>query len=192
MTDIWIQDISKARFLLNALTDCGREDTAHAIVSKSTFPNWGYMIDQGATTIWEQWHPHMSRIHSCFVSVGSWFYKGLGGIRMDPQTPGFKHVQIRPHFAENISFAKTTHKSMYGEIVSNWSVDHKGLNLNVQIPVNSTADVYLPADSCEKVLEQGKAINLSTGVRWLREEDGNQVFHLEAGSYNFEVKDVLR
>jgi len=180
------------RFLLNALTDSGREDIAYKLVSNRTFPSWGYMIEQGATTIWEQWNPHMSRIHSCFVSVGAWFYKGLGGIRMDPEAPGFQHFHVRPFFAENISFAKTTFRSMYGNIVSDWSTDRQGLRLRLEIPANSTADVYLPADCIDRVLEAGRPAQLSAGVSWLGEADGKMVFRLVSGCYHFEVKDVRR
>jgi alpha-L-rhamnosidase len=83
-------------FLLQYLQEIGRNDLLFEIVNQTTYPGWGHMLEQGATTWWEQWNGHWSQIHSCFTSLDGWFYQGLAGIRPDPSAPGFKKIIIKP------------------------------------------------------------------------------------------------
>ena len=76
-------------FLLKYLMEQDRNDLIYEMVSKRDYPSWGYMLDHGATTIWEDWSGTMSHIHDTLISVGSWFIQGIGGIRIDEKSPGF-------------------------------------------------------------------------------------------------------
>ncbi len=88
---------------MRALSDNGRPDVAYTIATQKTYPGWGYMVEKGATTIWELWNgdtadPAMnSGNHVMLVGdLGIWLYEYLAGIRPDPEQPGFKHILIRP------------------------------------------------------------------------------------------------
>ena len=83
-------------FLIQYLQQADRNDLIYTIVAQKTYPGWGYMLDRGATTMWEQWNGYYSRIHSCFTSIGGWFNQGIAGIQPDPAAPGFKRVVIKP------------------------------------------------------------------------------------------------
>ncbi len=74
------------------------------------------MVEQGATTMWEQWNGFWSQIHSCFTSADNWLYLGLAGIRPDPAAPGFKNVIIRPAVVGDITWVKAHHDGPYGRI----------------------------------------------------------------------------
>jgi alpha-L-rhamnosidase len=102
------------------------------------------MVEQGATTLWEQWNGHWSQIHSCFTSADNWLYHGLAGIRPDPANPGFKNVLIQPAVVGDITWVKAHHDGPYGRITSHWKREGSKLDLEVTIPPNSSATVVLP------------------------------------------------
>jgi alpha-L-rhamnosidase len=137
--------------LLEYLRQIGRDDLILGMYQKKTYPGWGYMIEQGATTLWEQWNGHWSQIHSCFTSADNWLYHGLAGIRPDPLKPGFKNVIIQPAIVGNITWVKAHHDGPYGRIISYWRREGAKVTLDVTIPPNSTATVHLPGREPKQV-----------------------------------------
>ncbi len=172
-------------FLLQHLQASGRNDLAFTIVNQRTYPGWGYMLDQGATTNWEQWNGYWSQIHSCFTSVGGWFYGGLAGIRPDPAAPGFKRIIIRPGVVGDVQWVKAAFRSIHGPIECNWRRHDGRFTLEVAIPVNTTATVYVPAKDPVAVTEGGRGRDRVEGVKLLRTEEGCAVFAIGSGNYRF-------
>jgi alpha-L-rhamnosidase len=144
------------------------------------------MLEQGATTWWEQWNGYYSQIHSCFTSLDGWFYQGLAGIRPDPAAPGFKHSIIKPAVVGDLTWVKCRHDSPYGRIASNWKREGDKLMLEVAIPANTTATVYVPAKARAGVTESGKPIDKAAGVNFLRMENNAAVYAVGSGKYQFE------
>ena len=180
------------QWLMQVLTDSGHADTAFEIASQNTYPSWGYMISQGATTIWELWNgdtanPAMnSGNHLMLVGdLVSWFYEDLAGIRPDPMQPGFKHVIMRPNPVGDLTFIKASHKSPYGEIRSDWRRDGERFTWNLTVPVNATATVYVPAKTVASVSESGRPADKSPGVKYLRMEGGSAIYEVGSGKYHF-------
>jgi alpha-L-rhamnosidase len=138
-------------FLLEYLHEIGRDDLVLGIYQKKDYPGWGYMIEQGATTMWEQWNGHWSQIHSCFTSADNWLYRGLAGIRPDPANPGFKNVLIKPAVVGDITWVKAHHDGPYGRIAVEWRTEKGAFVMEVVIPPNSTATVFLPDGSTRAV-----------------------------------------
>lgn len=136
--------------LLPALSETGQSDIAYRLLTNTRYPSWGYMIEKGATTIWELWNsdtegPAMnSRNHFAFGSVAEWIQRYLGGIDVDPAAPGYKQFIIRPHIGGALSYARTEYDSPYGTIRSHWTRAGDGYTLRVTVPVNTTARVILP------------------------------------------------
>jgi alpha-L-rhamnosidase len=174
-----------AKYLLNALTENGRADVAYRVASGTTFPSWGHWIKQGATTLWEQWNGTASRNHIMFGDIGAWFYKALAGINPDPQGVGFKRIIIRPRVVGELRWVRAEHKSMYGLIESCWRKENNKFTLEVTIPVNTTATVFVPARDADSVLESGQPVSEVKTVRFLRMKDGNAVFSVGSGRYKF-------
>ncbi len=173
-------------FLLNYLMEIGRNDLLYLVVTQKDYPGWGFMIEQGATTWWEQWNGHWSQIHSCFTSLDGWFYQGLAGIRPDKSEPGFKKVIIKPAMVGDLTRVKCYHDSPYGRIVSNWKREGDKLTMEVTIPANATATVYVPADDTGLVLESGKPAAKAAGVKFEKMENGAAVYAVGSGTYRFE------
>ncbi|MEI7986559.1 MAG: family 78 glycoside hydrolase catalytic domain [Armatimonadota bacterium] len=172
--------------LMDFLQQEGRDDLLLAMYQKRDYPGWGYMVEQGATTLWEQWNGYWSQIHACFASADNWLYQGLAGIRPDPNHPGFKNVIIKPAVVGNITWADGHHDSPYGRIISRWRRDKQKLRMDVTIPANTTATVYVPAKDVSVVTETGAAIALAKGVKFLGMENGAAVFSVDSGMYRFE------
>ncbi|HKW28093.1 MAG TPA: family 78 glycoside hydrolase catalytic domain [Verrucomicrobiae bacterium] len=180
------------QYLMRVLTDNGRPDLAYTIASQKAYPGWGYMIEQGATTIWELWNgntadPEMnSRNHVMLVGdLVIWLYEDLAGIKPDPAAPGFKHIIMKPHPVGGLSFVKATHRSPYGLIVSDWKRDGGTFVWQIEIPVNTTAMVYVPAKSNDQVFEEGRSAAHVRDLKSLGMHSGYAVFNVGSGKYRF-------
>ena len=174
-----------AKYLLNTLTEHGRADVAYRIVSQNDMPSWGWWLEQGATTLWEQWDGGASRNHIMYGDILAWFYKTLAGINPDQAAPGFGHFIIRPNPVGDLTFARASYDSVCGRIVCEWRVRDGRFELTVEVPPNTTATVFLPAASADKVTENGKPASKAEGVRFLRFERNRAVYEVGSGRYNF-------
>ncbi len=144
------------KYLMEALTTNGHADAAYRIATQETYPSWGYMLSKGATTLWERWE-HMtggamnSHNHPMMGSVSSWFYKYLAGIQADPRGPGFKRFVIHPYPVEGLKWVRASYTSMYGVIRSSWRKEKGRLVMNVTVPVNATATVFVPGQKPQEI-----------------------------------------
>jgi len=182
--------------LMLELTRNGYNDEAYRLLNLRTFPSWGFMLEQGATTIWERWDGYVkgrgfqnagmnSFNHWALGSVGEWMWRNIVGINPDEAYPGYKRFTIRPRPGGGLEWAKGTYESIRGTIVSDWKIADNTFTLNVTIPANTTATVYVPTTAPESVAESGKQPAQAKGVQFLRMEDGNAVFAVESGRYVF-------
>lgn len=181
-----------AQWLMRTLSDNGQASLAYTIATQKTYPGWGYMVDQGATTIWELWNgntadPAMNSGNHV-MQIGDlavWMYEYLGGIRSDPSDPGFHHTIIHPYPAGDLTSVSASHKSMYGTIASSWTRRDGRFTLDVTVPPNTAATVWVPAANAATVSESGHAAASAKGVRLVRDETGAAVFEIQSGSYRF-------
>ncbi len=163
-------------------------NTVFDIVNSTEYPGWGFMIANGATTIWETWKESdniFSNNHPMFGSVSEWFYRWLGGIKPDPNNPGFKKFFLTPATPKGLDYINTKYESPYGMITSNWKRASSGaLRYEMTIPKNTTAQVRLAMMSSSKiqVSKNGKALK-KTAIKQL--ETGK--FELKEGDYSIIV-----
>lgn len=175
------------KMLLDVLRREERNDVAYRMVDKRTFPGWGYMIDHGATTLWETWAYSdnvFSQDHPMFGSVNEWFYRSLLGINAG--APGFKRIIIKPQPGGDLTFVKGSYLSVMGPIRSEWRREGRRFSLHVEIPANTTAEVWLPAGDSSNISEGGKPIKEIQGIRWQGMKNGYAVFDVGSGDYHFE------
>ena len=172
-------------FLLQYLQEIDRNDLLFTVVNQITYPGWGYMLSQGATTWWEQWNGYWSQIHSCFTSLDGWFYQGLAGIRPDPATPGFKKMIIKPAIVGDLTWVKAHHDSVHGRIESSWRIADGTLHMDVTIPANTTATIHVPTADPAKVTEGTAPVADAEGVKVLRRESNEVVLAVAGGRYSF-------
>jgi len=167
-----------AKAVLNALSDNGQAETAYKLAAQDTFPGWGWWIANGATTLHENWDIKATRDisdnHMMFGEIGGWFFKGIGGIKIDEQQPGFKNILLQPHFVAGLTHFTASHESPYGTILSSWKRYAKGVKYDVKIPANATASITIPEITGKKVYLNGKVIN--------------NKLEMPAGRYVFEIR----
>ncbi len=155
-------------------------------LSNTTQPSYGFFLKMGETTWPEYWSSTCaSKIHTCYTGVASCFIKGIGGIRNDPEQFGYKRFVIKPHVVGDLTFARTSLHSLYGRIVSNWTRKDGRVTLEVVIPPNSSATVYVPAGDAGTVTEGGRPAAQAEGVTFVRMENGAAVFTVGSGVYRF-------
>ena len=129
-------------------------DYVYQMLKKRTYPGYLYMIDNGATLTWEEWDGERSQLHNCYNAIGSWFIQALAGITPDEANPGYKHFFIRPQLVEGISWAKASKDTPYGVCEVSWKQGNGSFEMDVEIPVGSSATAILPNGE-EKKLTSG-------------------------------------
>lgn len=174
-----------AKYLLNALTENDRADVAYQIASQKDEPSWGWWLEQGATTLWEEWNGGGSHNHIMFGDISAWFYKALAGINLDPAAPGFKHIILKPQPVGDLTFARAEYDSIRGQIVSDWKIENGKFRLKVKIPPNTTATLYLPSTQTGEIREGNKLATTAKGVQSFRQENNCTVFEIASGAYEF-------
>lgn len=181
-----------SQWIMRVLTDYGRPDIAYTIAAQSSYPSWGYMAENDATTIWELWNgntgdPSMNS-HNHVMLLGDliiWYYENLAGIKSDPEDMAFKHIIMKPEVIGGLDFVKASYRSVYGKISSEWKVNDGKLVWDLTIPANTSATVYVPAAKQEDVLESGHRVSNTNGVQFLHQEGNRTVFEVQSGSYSF-------
>lgn len=176
------------KLLLETLSQRGRHDLALALANRRTFPSWGWMLENGATTLWEDWEgttDTKSHSHPMFGSISGWFYRWVGGIQPAPDAVGFDRVLIRPQIPHGLEWAKSSHQSIRGRIESNWETSVEGARFEIVIPPDTIAMVELPAG---ETTESGVALDLAPGVIVGEVIGKTQRIQLASGHYRFLVK----
>lgn len=174
------------KYLLHALTDNGRADVAYSVATQTTAPSWGSWIRDGATTLWEGWDGSGTHNHIMFGDISAWFYETLAGIQ--PGSPGFKTIVIKPEPLGHLKNVEAWHESPYGRIASSWKRDANSFRLDVEIPANTTAKIYVPARDANSVTEGGRAIAGSKTVKFVAMENDRAIFEVGSGKYAFEAQ----
>ena len=184
--------IFATKYMLDQLTRSGRADLAYGIVNQNTFPGWGYMLENGATTMWECWKKEemiYSHNHPMFGSVSEWFYKALAGINSAPGSVAFDKIVIAPQITGDFQWVHGSYNSIRGNITSNWKLDGDTLQIEVRIPANTTAEIWIP--SAAAITEGDKPVELADGVRTIQyptRPDGPTILLVGSGTYTFQTK----
>ncbi|MBX7133174.1 MAG: glycoside hydrolase family 78 protein [Fimbriimonadaceae bacterium] len=165
------------KFMLDVLSQEGYPGVAYAIATQSNFPGWGWMLKNGATTLWEHWEfsdNTFSHNHPMFGSISQWMMQWLGGIRPVAGTTGLAEIVIQPQTPKGLDWVKSSQDTIRGRIISNWSRQGTRLRYEVTIPINTRARAILPEDATEmRALVRPRRVGK------------NSVFDLGSGSYVF-------
>jgi alpha-L-rhamnosidase len=149
------------------LTRNNSTDVGWQLLTNRTFPSWLYMIDNGATTIWERWDGYVkgrgfqdagmnSFNHWAFGAVGEWIWRNIAGLNPDDAQPGWKHFVIAPKPGGGVTWAKAEYQSIRGRIACDWRIEGAKITLRAVVPPNTTATIHLPTSDATKITEGGK------------------------------------
>ena len=139
--------------ITTVLTACGLDETAYKLLLHEGYPGWLYPVTMGATTIWERWNSMMpdrtipdngmnSFNHYSYGAIGDWLYREAAGIK--EAAPGFKKICIKPHLGGGFTYMKAEENTPYGWASSSWKIEGGVFTLEVEIPFNTTAEIYVP------------------------------------------------
>jgi len=175
------------RYLLRALAEGGRSDVIFDMNNQSEKPGYGYQLARWATSLTEAWdaNPSSSQKHFMLGQINEWFYGDLGGIAIDPGSPGFKNILIHPQPVGDVTWAKCAYNSIHGRIAVKWKQTDGKFSLELEISANTTATVFLPSTKSNAITESGRNVKTSAGVKWLRHEKNCAVFEVGSGNYEF-------
>lgn len=181
------------QWLMRELYNMGRSDVAYVLATHTQYPGWGYMVANGATTIWELWNgntaaPAMNSGNHVMLlgDLLPFCYQHLAGIRA--ATPGFKEIKMKPAFElEEIGYIKASHITPYGKVSSHWSQTPVAYEWQITIPANSIAEVWLPNECEKQITENNKALKHTEGIIGLRHEKGYTICRIGSGNYNFHI-----
>jgi alpha-L-rhamnosidase len=183
------------QWLMRGLSDYGRADLAYRIVTNRDYPSWGYMIENGATTIWELWNgntadPGMNS-HNHVMLLGDllvWCYEYLAGIQNTAGSSGFERITMRPHPVDGLDYVKASYRSVRGNIESAWKKADGAFQWEITLPANTVARVYVPAAGRAEVYESGVKADLAEGVKFIEQAGSYAVYEVGSGRYAFTTK----
>jgi len=178
------------KYVLEALATFGHPEVSYKIATQETYPSWGYMLANGATTLWERWEGNGSGAmnsldHPMMGSVDSWFYRYCLGIVPDIQHPGFEEFTIRPIIFNDLTSAEGEYVSVKGIIKSAWRKEKGTISFEVTVPENSTATIFVPSRSRKTITEGDNSIAEVKEIEFLRMQDQYAVYRVGSGSYQF-------
>jgi alpha-L-rhamnosidase len=173
------------QFLFEVLADNGLQELAYKVMNQRTQPGYGWWIEQGATTTWEEWNGDGSRNHPMFGGGITWFYRKLAGMNTDPDQPGYRHIIFRPQPAGDITFASYSNLTSYGIAGIEWKKENGKFYINIKVPVGCTATVYVPALKADEVEESESSYKLSKEITFQGMKEGYAVYNVSSGNYKF-------
>jgi alpha-L-rhamnosidase len=182
-------------YLLAALTDTGHSDVAYHLLLNTDYPSWGYLVEHGATTMWERWNgdqmrgdPSMNSYnHYAYGAVAEWIYRYAAGVDTSASDPGFHTIFLHPTFDSRLETLDFAYQSPYGKVHSAWSVNGAKASWTLTIPPNATGRLSLTSDNAHSYSMDGQALTGSPKVKAVATEPGAELYEIPAGTYSFEV-----
>lgn len=183
-------------YLNHVLTRFGFNDLAFKLLLREEYPSWLYPVKQGATTIWERWDgqkpdgsfqtPGMNSFnHYAYGAIGDWMYRQIAGIDTYEDAPGYKHIKIKPQTGGALTHASASLQTYYGVIRSGWKIDGDNIQVDVEIPANTKATIWLPATDLEKITEKGKKLSSNKSLNIKGVDEGFFKIETGSGKYSF-------
>ena len=183
-------------YLCHVLTRFGYLDEAYRLLLQETYPSWLYPVKMGATTIWERWdgirpdgtfqNAGMNSFnHYAYGAIGDWMYSTIAGIDLMEETPGYQKIKIQPQVGGGFTSAKAHLLTKYGKVSSSWKVEKEKLLMEVEVPCNTSALVYIKANLPNEIFESGKSITSLKEIEVTGKSENYLILKIGSGKYNF-------
>jgi alpha-L-rhamnosidase len=184
-------------YLCHVLTRFGYDSIAYKLLLQDTYPSWLYPVKMGATTIWERWDgerpdstfetPGMNSFnHYAYGAIGDWLYRKMVGLDTYEDGVGYKHIKIQPHIGGDFTTASASLKTYYGTASNSWKIDGDKIEMDVEIPANTKATVFIPASNADAITESGKSLS-AQNIKVDATENGYVQVEVGSGKYHFVV-----
>ena len=173
---------------MRSLLEGGRSDVLWDVMQEDTRPSYGFNMlpttahPEGLTTHPERWTLGDSQNHMILLQIEEWFHTGVAGIKQAPDSIAYRELIYKPTPVGDLTHAKGHYTTPQGTARSEWRRNATGITrFDVTVPANTKATVYVPATSAAQTF-------VATGsgdARYLRYEDGYQVYDVAAGDVTF-------
>jgi alpha-L-rhamnosidase len=173
------------QFFFEVLAENGMHDLAYEAMNKREEPGYGHWLELGSTTTREQWSEEGSHNHPMFGGGLVWYYRKLAGMNTDPNEPGYKHIIFKPQPVGDLTYTKYYNQTSYGEAGIHWEKKDGQFTMQVEVPVGSSATVYVPLFQEKTVLENGKSVSESKDIEFMNDENGYRLLKVVSGTYQF-------
>ena len=137
------------RPLFYVLSDYGYTDAVVKILVNPEYPGWGFMVKNGATTVWERWEKEMQNVmhsfnHPMFGSYDAWLYAYLGGIAVDEDAYGADKIHVKPYVPADVDYVDCSFETLRGKVVSQWKKQANGtVSYHIEIPPMTSATLVI-------------------------------------------------
>jgi len=183
-------------YLLEVLTDTGHADVAYRLLLSTEYPSWGYLVEHGATTMWERWNGDQKRDdptmnsynHYAYGAVGDWIYRYAAGIDADAADAGYHTIALHPTFDSRLGSLDFSYESGYGTIRSSWNISGKTASWKLTIPPNAAGRLPLTPEQARHSTVDGTPLTKNAAIRSIAHDDKQETFELLAGTYQFEIQ----
>ena len=188
------------KHVMLTLSKYGFHDLAYKLFKQTEYPSWGYSVVNGSTSIWERWNSYTkdessnsdlnskmnSFSHYAFGSVAEWMF--IHAVGIDTEDSGYRNIIIKPAISKEMNFIKGSYNSINGTISSAWNWDKNHLIMNIEIPTNTNAKVYIPTSNLSEIKESGKNLTKKPNIKVLQSKDGITILKVGSGEYSFRAK----
>ncbi len=185
-------------YICHVLSRFGYTDVAYKLLLQETYPSWLYPVKMGATTIWERWDgikpdstfqvPTMNSFnHYAYGAIGDWMYRVMAGLDTYEDGVGYKHIKIQPHIGGGFTYAAASLQTNYGKLSSAWKITAGKMVLDIEIPANTTATVYVPAKDAGTITENGMLLSSLKNITVTGVENGYVILQIGSGKFSFEA-----
>ncbi|MDF2993030.1 MAG: hypothetical protein K0S37_3544, partial [Microbacterium sp.] len=144
--------------LLPVLVETGHADVAYELLFQRSAPSWLYMVDRGATTIWEEWEgidehgrAHESLNHYSKGAVIRFLHTHVLGLRQAAGSIAWESFVVAPVPGGPLTWARGHHDGPQGRIDVEWRTSGDELEVTVVVPPGSTGRVVFPSGRTEQV-----------------------------------------
>lgn len=183
-------------YLCNVLTRFGYSNIAYTLLLQPTYPSWLYPVKMGATTIWERWDGQKtdstfqsvgmnSFNHYAYGAIGDWMYRKMVGLDTYEDGVGYKHIKVQPHIGGGFSHASASLETYYGKMSNSWRIESNKIMMDVEIPDNTDAIIYIPSNKIENITESGQSLSQIKEIKIIESRDGYVQVSVGSGNYHF-------
>lgn len=174
------------RKLIDVLIEFDRKDILYKMTNQNDFPSFGYWVEQGATTMWQNWDGSQSRNHIMFGSIGDYFYYALAGIKPVVEKPGFKVIKLNPQFPEDMTYLKCGHKTPYGWIKTQWKKVEGKIDYELKVPEDTYVEFSI-SQSKSRISISGEDIDHIDGIEIIDQGIDFVKLLIPTGDFRFEI-----
>jgi len=176
------------KYLIDLLSRIKRNDLVLKLFKRTDYPGWGFMINKGATTIWERWQymtgkEMNSHCHPALAAPDTWFFRELAGIKEGEIIDDRRKFYIAPYFADGISYVDSYINTPWGRVEVSWKREGNRFSISISVPANTMSEVEFEIPGCKHLV-----ISEESGLldeEQIKFSDGKVLINIGSGMYKF-------